>query len=346
MSSSARSTPLPNSDGPKFVTVDAQPLINTVNEQHYGSVPPPDRPRRNTKRRRPSISFFGIAMFVFIAGLVVGYGIQTPLDSFFRQHTRAAWAREVKNHDAVQERWEAWIANMEVEKRTWNADRSARQEQDHLDDIERRRTMKAEQDRWDADRRRRQEQDRIDNRARQEQDRLEEEERARKERKAREEHERQRGDIEWQSLERRGCVRYETADYTATLSHVPLGFDPIEECLNKPLMINGRRVLPSLCEDEGYCGKMTGHWEIDFNEPMCTPFFGEVQDKGCIGAHRRYDARLENIQEWDSWKLVCSTMSAAYGDVKLGPGASCSECNGGRCGYWATWMIKDYSCVA
>lgn len=280
MSSSARSAPPPYSDGPQFVTVDEQSLLNTVNEQHYGSFAPPSSPQRNTKRRPPdsfvAILFFSIAMVVFLSGLVVGYGIQTPLDSFSRQHTRAAWAREVKYHEAVQERWETWVANMKVEQRTWYADRTARQEQDRLDNIERRRAMKAEQDTWDTDRRRRQEQDRIDDiehrramkaeqdkwdearRRRQEQDRLDEEERARKKRKAREEHERQRGDIEWQSLERRGCVRYETADYKATLSHVPLGFDPIEECRNKPLMINGRDVLPSHCEDEVSAAKKKG----------------------------------------------------------------------------------------
>lgn len=42
---------------------------------------------------------------------------------------------------------------------------------------------------------------------------------------------------------------------------------------------------------------------------------------------QRYDAKLENIQEWETWRDVCSTMTSAYGSVWLGPGASCSECN-------------------
>ena len=171
-------------------------------------------------------------MIIFVCAIALGYIIQTPLDSAYRKRTRKKWASEVEEH-------EAWVADMKDEQNAWYADRSARQEQDRINDRERRRAMKAEQDIWDEARRRRQEQDRLD-----------EEERERKKRKASEEHERQKGEIEWQGLERQACVRYKTADYMATLSHVPLGFDPLEECRNKPMMIHGRDVLPSRCEDE------------------------------------------------------------------------------------------------
>ncbi len=78
-----------------------------------------------------------------------------PLDSTYRRRTHEEWAREVEEH-------EAWVADMKTEREEWYTDRSARQEQDRIDDIERRRAMKAEQDKWDEARRRRQEQDRID----------------------------------------------------------------------------------------------------------------------------------------------------------------------------------------
>lgn len=59
-----------------------------------------------------------------------------------------------------------------------------------------------------------------------------------------------RGQIEWQGLQRQKCVRYGTSEYTATLSHVPLGFNPMEECRSKSLQISGRDLLPTRCEDQ------------------------------------------------------------------------------------------------
>jgi hypothetical protein len=31
--------------------------------------------------------------------------------------------------------------------------------------------------------------------------------------------------------------------------------------------------------EQGSCGKVIGHWEVDFNEPECTPSWGQIADK-------------------------------------------------------------------
>lgn len=74
----------------------------------------------------------------------------------------------------------------------------------------------------------------------------------------REEQERQREDdeikkregISWEGLAAARCSRYATREYTATLAHVPLGFDALAECRKKTINIHGRDLLPSRCEDQ------------------------------------------------------------------------------------------------
>ncbi|KJA22193.1 hypothetical protein HYPSUDRAFT_41372 [Hypholoma sublateritium FD-334 SS-4] len=260
---------------PPAYTAQAQRITLLHGTVGYGTMEP------SSKCRAPPSpgERIGVIVIYILVGILIGYMLQTPLDSIYRESQRSQWAIDKQNHTDEQQKWQKWVSDRDAEQRRWD------------------------------------------------------EELAQK-----------RGQIEWQGLQRQKCVRYGTSEYTATLSHVPLGLNPVDECRSKSLRINGRDLLPTRCEDQGYCGKITAHWEVDFNEPQCAPFFSEVLDKGCNGAYRRYDARLENIQEWETWREVCSTMTTAYGSVQLGPGASCSECNWGRCGRWATWMIQDYRC--
>ncbi|KAF8188114.1 hypothetical protein BJ912DRAFT_969237 [Pholiota molesta] len=227
--------------------------------------------------------------FIMFLCIVLGYSIQTPLDSAYRQGIQAVWNQTREAH-------EQWVSD-----------------------------AKAERNHWDEDRRQRQEQDRLEH----------------------EEHERKRHEIQWQGFERHRCTRYGTREYTATLSNVPLGFNAVDECSEKTIWINGRDVRPNRCEDPGSCGKVIGHWEVDFNEPECTPSWGQIVDKGCWGSRtRRYDAELIHISEYESWMDVCASMSARYWTVYLPPGAQCTRCYGRKCGsgYWATWYIEDWGC--
>ena len=67
----------------------------------------------------------------------------------------------------------------------------------------------------------------------------------------------------WEQVEREGragimwehvypsdkCLRYGTKEYTGVLTHVPFGFDAMQECMRKPALINGKERLPVRCED-------------------------------------------------------------------------------------------------
>ncbi|KIM47244.1 hypothetical protein M413DRAFT_422993 [Hebeloma cylindrosporum] len=99
------------------------------------------------------------------------------------------------------------------------------------------------------------------------------------ERQRREDEIKKREGISWEGLAAARCSRYATREYTAVLANVPLGFDALEECRKKPVNIHGRDLLPSRCEDQGVCGRVTGHWDVDFAEPGCVTWWRWFDDK-------------------------------------------------------------------
>jgi len=79
---------------------------------------------------------------------------------------------------------------------------------------------------------------------------LEREDHDRTTRQQHEELERKRSLIAWGELQASSvCTSYQTKEYTATLYNVPFGVDPIEECYNRTIEINGLQEDPVLCED-------------------------------------------------------------------------------------------------
>ena len=53
----------------------------------------------------------------------------------------------------------------------------------------------------------------------------------------------------WQDLQASSrCLRYGTREYSATLTHVALGLDPLKECWKKSVDIHGRQKFPSRCD--------------------------------------------------------------------------------------------------
>jgi hypothetical protein len=53
----------------------------------------------------------------------------------------------------------------------------------------------------------------------------------------------------WQDLKASSrCLRYGTREYSATLTHVALGLDPLKECWKKGVDIHGRHIFPSRCD--------------------------------------------------------------------------------------------------
>ncbi|KAF8960127.1 hypothetical protein BDZ97DRAFT_1834861 [Flammula alnicola] len=163
-----------------------------------------------------------------------------------------------------------------------------------------------------------------------------------KERREQEEEARKRASIAWVGLEPGHCLRYRLKEYTATLSHVPLGVDAIEQCWNKSIEIHGRQWLPSQCEDQGLCGRVTGHWQVDMNELSCTPTWGYPTDKGCVESGiRRYENRLENLQDLSDWPIICRTAPTNIGGTWYEGPTSCEHWGNE---IWGIWLINDDAC--
>ena len=76
-------------------------------------------------------------------------------------------------------------------------------------------------------------------------------ERADHENRQRREEEEKRALIVWENLTPSNkCLQYGTREYSATLTHVPLGLDPLKECWKKSIDIHGRQILPSRCDTQ------------------------------------------------------------------------------------------------
>ena len=158
-------------------------------------------------------------------------------------------------HDKIRREWEAEEREHQVLRDAWNSERNA---------------MVMERDRW------RKERSDHENR----QHREEEEKRAL---------------IVWENLKPSNkCLRYGTREYSAELTHVPLGLDPLKECWKKSIDIHGRQILPSRCDTQvclfnlrhpildpfffqGICGAVTGHWIV--NEATCVTWWNGYDDK-------------------------------------------------------------------
>ncbi|KAF8958098.1 hypothetical protein BDZ97DRAFT_70306 [Flammula alnicola] len=256
---------------------------------------------------------------------------------------RHEWDLEEKRHNIKREKWEEDFQRKQrleeqkhnLVRKEWEGERVDFREKQRLEEENCKTVRKAweeehavihnDRKRWDQERKNKEDQERYE----------------------KDEESRKRRGIAWDGFQALGCLRYETRQYTATLVNVPLGFNAVDECQKKAIQIHGRDLFPSRCEDQGTCGKVTAHWEVDFNEPGCTgtPWFGEFEDKGCVqpGIHR-YNGKLEDIHDWDNWETICATMTANYGNVHLGNPTSCSACNGGSCGHWAIWLMEDKNC--
>ncbi|KDR79255.1 hypothetical protein GALMADRAFT_1230537 [Galerina marginata CBS 339.88] len=164
-----------------------------------------------------------------------------------------------------------------------------------------------------------------------------------KERRDQDEEAKKRADIAWVGLEAGHCLRYRVKEYKATLSHVPLGVDGLQECWNKSIEMHGKKWPPSQCEDEGLCGRVTGHWQIDINEPSCTPWWSYPINRGCAeSGYRRYDARLENFPDTTDWPVICNSAPANISGTWYDRPTSCEHLQ--RDGIWGKWLINDSNC--
>ncbi|CCM04876.1 uncharacterized protein FIBRA_07069 [Fibroporia radiculosa] len=127
---------------------------------------------------------------------------------------------------------------------------------------------------------------------------------------------------EWeQKVEERKkqCVAFGTREYVAQL-----GFNPMTTCKEMPLNIEDQVMDPLLCQVRGK-KEVEGHWHVD-GEPGCMPYWGSVDDKGCVapGIHS-WEARLWDLSQGDNWLAICSTAPADIAGRHFDSPTSCQD---------------------
>ncbi|KAF8157244.1 hypothetical protein B0H34DRAFT_675551 [Crassisporium funariophilum] len=132
-------------------------------------------------------------------------------------------------------------------------------------------------------------------------------------------------------------------EYSAILAQVPIGLDPLEGRRAKPVNIQEslRRALSET--EQNVCGHVRGYWTVDFNEGACVTSFRDFSDKGCVqsGIHR-YDAHLENLQNGDDWREMCSTTPYNIHGHHYAHPTICTDW--GRWGIGGIWDVEDTHC--
>jgi len=163
-----------------------------------------------------------------------------------------------------------------------------------------------------------------------------------------EEEEMQRFGLHWDEPTRDPhCTAYNTREYSAQLLNtVPYAYNWTKACEDIPIVIHGRAIKTTSCgTNKSVSGEVFGHWLVDFNEPLCTPFWEHLEDKGCTAkgsGRRRFLAQLVNFHDGeDGEKLCASTPIDFYGKHFDSP-HSCV--NWGKNRIYGFWETKDSDC--
>ncbi|KAF4610122.1 hypothetical protein D9613_010403 [Agrocybe pediades] len=283
------------------------PLRQTPNSQRYGSnghpsipvrlspietqITDPERNSVTIVKMQTEISRFHIFSYLFI-GLVFGYIFATLVcsaswksEEINHERMRRLWSREADAHESLRSRMleesTAWKNEKIARDAAWYREANAHERlRSHM--LEESTAWKNEKIARDA-------------------------ERAQWERKQKE----GREGIAWEGFVRSDrCLRYGTREYTATLTHVPLGFDAMAECMKKPAFINGRELLPTRCEDPGCDGNTDGK--------------------------RRFEGQLINLHPGDDWHVLCPTTPVVIRGRHLSAPDTCADWEFGESGLYPT----------
>ncbi|OJT15469.1 hypothetical protein TRAPUB_7340 [Trametes pubescens] len=143
------------------------------------------------------------------------------------------------------------------------------------------------------------------------------------------------------------CHAYGTRIYTSYLRDIPDDLNWREVCDNMPpVVIHGREVSkPSKCERDNK-GEVTGVWYIDFDEPSCQPYWGDIADKGCISGQtgfQRLEARLDGMSKGADWNMMCTTTAATIHGVHFKHPTTCED--RGKWGMVGIWHFPNVNCL-
>ncbi|KAG1851954.1 hypothetical protein F4604DRAFT_1806505 [Suillus subluteus] len=250
-----------------------------------------------------------------------------PLDPDVRERIRKAWNIELRQHEKevlqrsdTHKRW-----RLEDNDRIHLREQWGTEVEEHSREMER---LK-----------------RDENRTR-EQWKKEEDghEREVEERRKHEEEERLRLNMFWTDPTSHTCTTYATREYTARLVNVPSYYNRrVEACMATPIKIHGVEYMPKWCEDHGP-NYVTGHWEVDQNEPDCASYWTWYKDFGCTSpgsGQRLIEHYLENIPSGGDWKEFCATTPVSFRGMHFTGAQICFKNNGAT---WGHWVFDDESC--
>ncbi|KIM79069.1 hypothetical protein PILCRDRAFT_823917 [Piloderma croceum F 1598] len=175
-----------------------------------------------------------------------------------------------------------------------------------------------------------------------------EKERLREEQWQREEEQRESLGLYWAEPEGNAhCSAYNTRDYMARLLNtVPYNYNWLKPCEEIPITIHNKSIRTTRCEIKSdSSGEVYGHWRVDFNEPMCTPYWNQFKDNGCTAEgsrRRRIEAHLQDIHWGEDWEKLCASAPYEFYGRHFDHPDSCA--NRGIYGIFGIWDIDDPSC--
>jgi len=234
------------------------------------------------------------------------------------------------------------LSGVTNERQKWERELRRRRvaEQSRIDDWEQQLTArhheeKVRQDEWDQKQRD----------IRREEAHRREQERLREEKWQREEEERQKLGLYWDvPVPDSHCTAHNTREYWARLLNtVPYNYNWLKACEDIPIVIHGRSINTTRCYTNPYVpGEVYGHWLVDFNEPLCSPYWDQFHDKGCTAegsGRRRVEAHLANIHDGEDGEKLCASAPYDFYGQHFDHPDSCSNR-----GDWGTWEFNDSTC--
>ncbi|KAI9056516.1 hypothetical protein FKP32DRAFT_1585790 [Trametes sanguinea] len=136
------------------------------------------------------------------------------------------------------------------------------------------------------------------------------------------------------------CHAYGTRTYIAYLRDIPGDLNWREVCdYMPPVVIHGRALSkPDKCE-RNERGQVIGVWYVDFDEPACRPYWGQIASEGCSPGQpgiERFEGRLLGIGSGEGWSTMCTTTPATIRGLHYDHPSSCEDRGlfGGMVGIW------------
>ncbi|KZP29933.1 hypothetical protein FIBSPDRAFT_851097 [Athelia psychrophila] len=138
------------------------------------------------------------------------------------------------------------------------------------------------------------------------------------------------------------CTAHGVRDHHAQLLNAtPYRYNWLQPCEDMPIFIDGSMRNASRCERIG--NEIWGHWSVK-GESMCTPFFENWRDNGCIASGsklRLASARLDYIPSGENGLELCGSTPHTFWNKDFSHPTTCAETRGA---IWGYWEVEDSRC--